>query len=80
MQVFKFDFNCIDMQMWERVCMRVQVPQGSQKGASHPLRLELQAAVSCFMWMLETDLGLSARAVCHLKSLKDIRPPFFIFE
>jgi hypothetical protein len=34
--------------------------------ASDPLELELQAVVSCLMWVLETEPGSSARAVSAL--------------
>lgn len=47
--------------------------QGGQKNVLDPLELELQATVSCSMWLLGTELGSSQRAVnvlrhCHLRS------------
>jgi hypothetical protein len=46
------------------VCMYVHVCVGGrvgQKKVPDPLELELQAVVSCPTWVLETELGSSAR-------------------
>lgn len=41
---------------------------GGQKRASDPLFLELQAVVSCLVWMLGTEPRSSTRAACILTS------------
>lgn len=47
--------------------MHVRVDtHGDQKGASDPLELELKVAISCLMWVLETKLQSSVRAVSVL--------------
>jgi hypothetical protein len=40
----------------------VQVPKRGQRRISDLLELELQAIVSCLMWVLGTELGSSAGA------------------
>lgn len=43
----------------------VQMPESTKDGV-RVSELELQAVVSGQMWVLETELGSSARAVCIL--------------
>lgn len=56
-------------------CRYLQSP-GTWKKVWNPLKLELQAAVSCLMWMLGAKLRFFALAT-HALSHQDISPAFF---
>jgi hypothetical protein len=59
-------------------CHRCSGALGGQKRASDPLELELQAVVSCLVWVMGSELRPSGRAVSDLNHWV-VTPDFLYF-
>lgn len=58
--------------MWKRLC--TQDAYKGYKRSSYPLRLELQALMSCQMWMLRKKLWSSSRTASAFKYWASLQP------
>lgn len=71
------------MCMCARVCACVHVcacacPMEVRRGLER-LELRLQVVVSCLMWVLDTELGSSARAASVLNAWTPLPPPLNVY-
>ena len=68
---FVFHYVCVSICVCGYMCVWVY---GGQRRMADPLELELQAAVSCLMWVLGIELG-SPGGAAHA----ELSSPFYFF-